>query len=115
MPLIIGAKSATATGYTVDNSCRFNAPDAPYFDKAPSASGNQRTFTISVWLKEDVHASGDTHKVFEAGSSTDYFSFYFTSTQFLVVKGRVSSANVLELITTQNFVIQLPGYICILQ
>jgi len=103
MPLIIGAKSATATGYTVDNSCRFNAPDAPYFDKAPSASGNQRTFTISVWLKEDIHASGDTHKVFEAGSSTDYFSFYFTSTQFLVVKGRVSSANVLELITTQKF------------
>ena len=105
MPLILPGNVASAlpTGFDVTNSVRFNPPDAPYFAKTPTGDGNQRTFTISVWLKMDIHASGATHKVFETGTSTNYFTIYFTTEPYLYVKGRVSSSNVLELVPSKAF------------
>jgi len=50
MPLIIGAKSATATGYAVDNSCRFNEADSAHLSRSASG-GSRTTWTISVWVK----------------------------------------------------------------
>ena len=53
MPLILPGNVASATAsttYEVANSCRWNEPDDPSMLKT-SASGNQRTFTVSVWLK----------------------------------------------------------------
>ena len=49
MPLILGAQSAVATGYSIENSCRFN--DVGYLIRTPSSSGDPKTFTISCWLK----------------------------------------------------------------
>jgi hypothetical protein len=58
MPLILpgNVASATAAGYDVANSCRFNEPDDPSMLKT-SGSGNQRTFTVSVWLKRSKISS----------------------------------------------------------
>ena len=58
MPLILSGNvaSATAGAYEVANSCRFNEPDDPSMLKT-SASGNQRTFTVSVWLKRSKISS----------------------------------------------------------
>ena len=50
MPLIIGAKSATAT-YTVDNSCRFNFGDSPKLTRAVSTGTANTKFTLSCWFK----------------------------------------------------------------
>jgi len=97
-----GAKSPTP-GYEVDNSCRFNAADSPYFARATSASGNQRKFTISVWLKMDIHASGASHFIFDTGDSADYFKVYFTTEPYLKIVGRISNSNVLELIPSKGF------------
>jgi hypothetical protein len=50
MPLIIGAKSASAsTG--VANSCRFNEPDSAYLSFTQGAPTEAKNFTISVWAK----------------------------------------------------------------
>ena len=89
--------------YEVDNSCRFNAADSPYFARATSASGNQRKFTISVWLKMDIHASGASHFIFDTGDSADYFKVYFTTEPYLKIVGRISNSNVLELIPSKGF------------
>ena len=50
MPLIIGAKSASAsTG--VANSCRFNKPDDANLSRTQGAPTEAKNFTISVWTK----------------------------------------------------------------
>ena len=103
MSIIIPANSAISGGFDVANSVMFEQADDPYFQKTPTGNGNQRTFTFSVWLKMDLHDSGDTHKIFDTGSGTNYFTIYFTTEPFLVVKGRVSSSNVLELIPNMGF------------
>ena len=51
MSLIIPANSASAaSGYQVDNSCRFNDGSSDHMFKTASA-GNRRTFTFSTWFK----------------------------------------------------------------
>ena len=97
MPIIIPANSAVSGGFSVSNSVMFDPADAPYFAKSPTGDGNQRTFTISVWLKMDIHASGASHFVFDTGTSSNHFKIFFTTEPFLKVVGRVSNSNVLEL------------------
>jgi len=101
--IILGTNSIKDTAFNVTNSVRFEQSDDPYFQKSPTGDGNQRTFTFSVWLKMDLHGSGDTHKIFDTGTSTNYFTIYFTEEPYLVVKGRVSGSNVFELIPSQAF------------
>lgn len=101
--IILGTNSIKDTAFNVTNSVRFEQADDPYFQKSPTGDGNQRTFTFSVWLKMDLHDSGDTHKVFDTGTAANYFTIYYTEEPFLVVKGRISSSTVLELIPTQSF------------
>ena len=51
MPLIIPASQTLAAGgYDIDNSCRFNDDDTPAVTRT-SSTGNERTFTLSVWVK----------------------------------------------------------------
>ena len=73
--IVLGTNSIKDTGFDVTNSVRFEQSDDPYFQKSPTGDGNQRTFTFSVWLKMDLHASGDTHKIFDTGTGTNYFTF----------------------------------------
>ena len=40
-----------ATGYTIDNSLRFNDDDSAYLSRTPSSAGNRRTWTWSGWVK----------------------------------------------------------------
>ena len=101
--IVLGTNSIKDTGFDVANSVRFEQSDAPYFQKTPTGDGNQRTFTFSVWLKMDLPDSGDTHKIFDTGTGTNYFTFYVTEEPKLVVKGRISGSTVFELSPTQVF------------
>ena len=81
MPLILGAQSAVATGFDVDNSCRFNDDDGVYLSITPGA-GNQKTATWSVWCKyttqgHDVWGAYDdaTHFLFINFNSNGTFEF----------------------------------------
>jgi len=51
MPLIIPSNSQSATGYTIDQSIRFNDDDSPYIYKAFSGAGSKQTASISFWMK----------------------------------------------------------------
>jgi len=43
--------SGQSTGYTIDQSIRFNAADTAYMHRTPSSTGNRKTFTSSFWFK----------------------------------------------------------------
>jgi len=51
MPLLVGAASNSATGYTLDNSLRFRASANAYLSRTPSSAGNKKTWTFSCWTK----------------------------------------------------------------
>ena len=51
--IILPAQSAADTGYTVANSCRFDAGSDAYMHKTPGSAGNTglKKFTFSTWVK----------------------------------------------------------------
>ena len=40
------------TGYSIDNSLRFENGDSPYLNRTPSSAGNRKTWTLSCWVKK---------------------------------------------------------------
>ena len=52
--IIIPANTLSAGGYEVDNSIRFNDGDSPKLTRTFGSSGNQTTWTISMWVKRGV-------------------------------------------------------------
>ena len=48
--LLAGA-SGQSTGYTIDQSIRFNDNDSPILKKTYSSAGTEETFTFSCWFK----------------------------------------------------------------
>ena len=51
MPLILGAQSAVATGFNVENSCRFNDGDDAYLTRTFGTPTNGKIWTYSCWVK----------------------------------------------------------------
>ncbi len=43
--------SGVSTGYTIDQSIKFNDNDSPYLNRVFSGAGNKKTATMSVWVK----------------------------------------------------------------
>ena len=73
MPLILGAQSAVATGFSIDNACRFVRADETSLEKTPGGAGDARTFTISFWWKS-THLNNTSHISFEAGTAGNKYS-----------------------------------------
>jgi hypothetical protein len=57
MPLILGAQSAVATGYSIDNCCRFDSASASKFERTISTDGDTLKFTFNVWIKRSILAN----------------------------------------------------------
>ena len=49
--LIRQGASGASTGYTIDQSIKFNASNNAYMHRTPSSTGNRKTFTSSFWVK----------------------------------------------------------------
>jgi len=94
MPLILPGNVASAIGggYEVANSCRFNDGDTAYMHKTPGSAGNQKTYTISVWIKRGV--LGTIQRIMDAnvdGSKDDFLRFDASG----AIKFGFNNANVL--------------------
>jgi hypothetical protein len=78
MPLILPGNVASATastGYTVDNSCRFDGSSA-YMTRTFGSAGNQKTWTYSTWVKKCKTGGQQTFFGTSVNSSTyDLFSW----------------------------------------
>ena len=104
MPLIIPGNSQASTGYTIDQSIRFNDDDSPYMSRTPSSASNRKTFSFSCWLKlgSGTIDSGAEKAIFSArDGSTDNYSI-------LSFNGDQSGANQLEFVNRSS---SYAGYI----
>ena len=63
---ILGANSATADGFSIENSLRFNNDDSPYLTFTPSSAGDRDVFTWSAWIK--INGISGTYPIFTAGA-----------------------------------------------
>jgi hypothetical protein len=64
--------SSAAGGYDIDNSCRFNIGDSPRLTRTPSGAGNQKTWTVSFWMKKTSINSGSMFP-FSANATTELY------------------------------------------
>jgi len=98
--------SATAGGFEVANSCRFNDGDNPYMYKA-GASGNRDTYTFSYWLKRGAITGVDMRiGMFSGTNSTSGTTMIwgkFNSDDTFVVVDNTGSGNHLSLTTNRKF------------
>jgi len=72
MPLIIPSNSQSASGYTIDQSIRFNSPDNPAMSKTFSGAGTNKTWTFSCWFKRGGKEE-TRNMIFSAGSAGNSF------------------------------------------
>jgi len=53
-------RGSISTGYNIDNSLKLEADNSEYMDRVITTQGNQKTFTISAWVKRtEVNSSVD--------------------------------------------------------
>jgi len=78
MPLILGTNSIKDTGFNVDNSLRFNSGSSDYLSFTPSSTSNQKTWTVSCWVKR----SALTSTMYIWGVNGDTSGHYFSELNF---------------------------------
>ena len=71
MPLIIPGNSQASTGYTIDQSIRFNPTDSPYMSRTFGTATNAKKWTLSAWVKVHGITDGATGgvRLFDVGGS----------------------------------------------
>jgi hypothetical protein len=67
-------RGSIATGYDIDNSCKFESDNSEYLSKTPSSAGNRKTWTLSCWVKRteitaNANSTGNQNMVFSAGDT----------------------------------------------
>jgi hypothetical protein len=72
--------------YTVDNSCRFNDNDSAYVLRAATTTPNQKTFTLSCWLKRCSLNTTQTIWKGNPASGNAYLYVFFNSTGTLQIQ-----------------------------
>ena len=105
MPLLVGAASNSATGYTLNNSLRFRSSASAYLNRLPTVAGNRKTWTWSCWVKRGK--LGVTQGIMGSaqGTSTSYFdTVYFDTNDKLYCRFRIpGSGDKMYRVTTQTF------------
>ena len=99
MPLILPgnvASATAATGYDVDNSCRFNDGDSDSLNITPGSAGNRKTWTFSAWCK--LSGVADSY-IFAVGAEAGERTYININAGTLVFQNRVGSSNNGNLIT----------------
>ena len=76
---VLAGAAGVSTGYTIDQSIRFNYGDSPYMYRSASSTGNRKKFTNSFWYKRgaklgDYQALPSVHTTESGGSYGMYLS-----------------------------------------
>ena len=100
MPLIIGAKSATASGLTIANSCRFNHADSATLSKTSSSSSEEK-LTISTWIKRSY--VGEEGLIGNTSDGNNWAMFYFDGGNRLQFASYISASYVMRYTTNRVF------------
>ena len=63
-----GASGASASGYKVEKSLRFEAADTAYLSHTPSSdTANKKQFTISFWTRPDINSMVNWDSIMSTG------------------------------------------------
>ena len=105
MPLIIPGNSQASTGYTIDQSIRFNPTDSPYMSRTFGTASDANKWTLSAWSKSAQLGNG--MRFLEAGGSAGSEDFVGFGGSFgyekLYFWKRTSSSYNYNLTSTQLF------------
>ena len=91
--LLIGAAASSGGSEGPIKSVRFNKADSAYLNKSFSTTGDQKTFTISLWIKKCLNTTSQylfTTEFISGG----YFEFTSSADQIQVYNSGSSSVNV---------------------
>ena len=69
------AGGTQSTGYEISNSLRFNDADSPTLQFTPSSAGNEKTWTVSFWVKRGVVTTSSAQMIFCADTNYDEYVF----------------------------------------
>ena len=103
MPLILGTNSIKDTGYDVANSVRLNDGSSDYLNRTPSSATNQKTFTISMWVKRGELGSTNGLLLQGVNTGNDDFAIYFESVDTINIFSWSSSSEQFTLSTNRKF------------
>ena len=92
--LLIGAASSTGGDAGPIKSVRFDKTDSSYLNKTFSDTGNQKTFTISFWIKKCLETTSQYLFTTEFVTGDGYFEFTSNADQLQVYNTGSSSVNV---------------------
>jgi len=99
--LIRQGASGVSTGYTIDQSIRFNDNDSSRLYRTPGSAGDRRTHTFSVWLKRaNLDASGFKN-IFSRSEASYFYGYYFYQDKLTMGSG--SSGTEMSLRTNRLF------------
>ena len=98
---IMGASGAQSTGYTIDQSIRFNDDDNPYMQRTYGTGGNVDKWTVSFWMKRSN--LGIEIGIFGAGNSNSSTTDIQFKTDDTLVFWQYAGAYQTRLITNQKF------------
>jgi len=105
MPLILPGNVASATastGYTVDNSCRFNSADSAYLSKTTGTATNTDQCTISFWVKRGAYSND--HKIIANYTDTNNRGYIlFAGDEYLQVFQKLGGSTTIYLKTDRLF------------
>jgi hypothetical protein len=76
--------------YEIEQSIRFNDNDSAYMHRTPSAAGNQKTNTISCWVKRTNLGLGNSLAMFSAAGGSYGLTWYIDSSETDFSRERLS-------------------------
>ena len=78
-------RGSISTGYDIDNSCKFEEDNLEALYAQPTADGNQRTWTVSMWFKRtELGVSGVYNTLITALVGAETGSLYITPTDEII-------------------------------
>jgi hypothetical protein len=97
---LLAGSGGQSTGYEIDQSIRFNDDDSAYLTRTPGSAGNQRTFTLSTWVKfSTIKADNIVFSSWIASGPSAYALVYMDGNFQL----RFEDQNNTKIITTRVF------------
>ena len=104
-----GASNSGTTGYTIDQSIRFNPGDSSYMHKTYSGAGDRTAWTFSTWFKlglcNGFAAGSGLYYVFfscDAGTSDANRGIFSINNDSSVRSNSSNTQNVNETITSRD-------------
>jgi len=94
---------ASAGGYEIDNSLRFNDDDSAYLSRTPSSAGNRKTWTWSGWVKRGNLTT--TQALFGTYTDTNnrMYLFYSSTADEIGVFDKTGGTIVINTATSASF------------